>query len=79
MKAHKRTHTGERPFKCDVCQKKFVQKAHLQRHTKTHTGEKPYICGEINCDARFPTKEARDTHHTNYCRFPYKQKKIRKN
>ncbi|EDW30641.1 GL26891 [Drosophila persimilis] len=41
---HTGIHTGERPYKCDVCSMSFQQKSHLQAHTRIHTGERPYKC-----------------------------------
>ncbi|XP_010214924.1 PREDICTED: zinc finger protein 740-like [Tinamus guttatus] len=37
-------HTGEKPFECDVCDMRFIQKYHLERHKRVHSGEKPYQC-----------------------------------
>ena len=43
-------HSGEKGYKCEVCNKEFRQSSKLNHHMIIHTGEKPYQC--IICEYR---------------------------
>lgn len=73
LQAHKRTHSGDRPYTCDFpsCDKAFVQSGQLKTHQRLHTGEKPFICTVSDCNSRF-------THANRHCSTHPKAGLIRK-
>ena len=49
-------HADDRPYVCDVCDKRFTQSRHLNRHRRVHRGEKPYTCPRCPASFSRPSK-----------------------
>ena len=52
---HKWSYTGEKPLKCELCEKGFTQSGYLTKHKWSDIGAKPFKCdlcenGFTKCD-----------------------------
>lgn len=63
-----RIHTGEKPYECNVCKRKFRQSNTMKTHMKIHSNIKPYKC--VICEKAFSFKASlskhRQTHVVGY-------------
>jgi len=71
LRLHMRTHSGYRPYSCDVCRWEFARNADLTTHLRVHSGERPFTCSV--CQKQFSHKSAMSRHellHT--CKLPFR-------
>ena len=53
LRRHYKIHSGERQYKCGLCDKSFNQRGTCMNHIRTHDDKYKFKCPEYDCDKKF--------------------------
>lgn len=60
LNRHRKLHTGEKPYACTICDRRFIQATQMKSHMFKHTGQKGFSC--FLCDKQFNRKSLLGSH-----------------